>query len=286
MSFLAEVAPDASVGIFDLEGFRRFVGPGLEKLTAAPTRSARRQKLRVPDSANLFSDLNQWMLKVLLAPLVPEDLLQAPRGEYRNASELSDAADVSIMSSFRFVRQLDQEGFLDDDSYSLRLVRREELMLRWLATYLRSVPALPLCWIDRGNCECNLAAALRTYIGQASITVWPAPRACLDLFTAAEALGYGPVQGILPDFYMEDLDREVLHSMGLSPDRAEYRPDVFVRVPVFQESVFRAAVTRDGVPVADIIQVWLEVSSHPARDEAQANEIRQQALAQIFAKQT
>jgi hypothetical protein len=38
------------------------------------------------------------------------------------------------------------------------------------------------------------------------------------------------------------------------------------------------------VPIADIIQVWLEVSSHPARDEALANEIRQHALTQIFSE--
>jgi hypothetical protein len=190
------------------------------------------------------------------------------------------------MSAFRFVRQLEQEGFLDNVSEMLRLVRREELMHRWQATYLRAAPALPLWWIHPGNCECNLETALRTYNDQASVRERSAPRACLDLFAAAEALGYGPVQGILPHFYIENLDREVLQSMGLSPDDAEYRPNVFVRVPVFQKSVFRSAVNRNGVPVADIIQVWLEVSSHSARDETQANEIRQHALAQIFAEQT
>jgi hypothetical protein len=32
MSFLAKFVPDAAVGIFDREGFRRFFGPGLERL--------------------------------------------------------------------------------------------------------------------------------------------------------------------------------------------------------------------------------------------------------------
>jgi hypothetical protein len=54
------------------------------------------------------------------------------------------------------------------------------------------------------------------------------------------------------------------------------------RVPAFRESVFRAAVVRDGVPVADILQVWLDVSSHPARVDAQAEEIRRRVLAPIF----
>lgn len=279
-SFLSEVAPEDAVGIFDREGFRRFVGSGLETLTAAPTRSARRQKLRVPDSANLYSDLNQWLLKVLLAPLVPDDLLQAPRGEYRNASELAKAARVSVMSAFRFLRQLRQEGFLDDEREPLRLIRRQELMLRWQAAYLRPMPELALRWIDPVNSGRQLPAALRAYHGNSSLK--SAPRACLGLFAAAECFGYGSVQAIPPNFYLESLDREVLGMMGFSPDGAEYRPDLFVRVPVLQTSIFCAAVTRDGVPIADIIQVWLDVSSHPASDEAQVNEIRKGALAQIF----
>jgi hypothetical protein len=70
--------------------------------------------------------------------------------------------------------------------------------------------------------------------------------------------------------------------MGLSPEGAEQRPDVYVQVPTHRESVFRAAVIHDGVPVADILQVWLDVSSHPARGEAQAEEIRHRVLAPIF----
>jgi hypothetical protein len=282
MSFRAEVAPDATVGIFDLEGLRRFVGPGLENLVAVPTRAARSEKLRVPDSANLFSDLNQWMLKVLLAPLVSEELLQAPRGEYRNANDLAEAAEVSVMSAFRFVRQLRQEGFLDNDSELLRLVRKQELMRRWQATYLRSGPELPLWWMDRVQNECRLPAALSVYNGPTSVRQRTAPRACLGSFAAAEFLGFGHVPKILPNFYLESLDRAVLGSLGLSPDDIEYRPDVFVRVPAFRESVFLAAVTHDRVPVADIIQVWLDVSSQTDRGEAQATEISQRALAQIF----
>jgi hypothetical protein len=46
--------------------------------------------------------------------------------------------------------------------------------------------------------------------------------------------------------------------------------------------VFRASVVRDGVPVADILQVWLDVGAHPARGEEQAEEIRHRVLAPIF----
>ena len=41
---------------------------------------------------HLFSDLNQWMLKVLLAESIPANLLSAPRARYRNPTELARAA--------------------------------------------------------------------------------------------------------------------------------------------------------------------------------------------------
>ena len=282
VSFLSQFAPDVAVGILDREGFRHFVGPGLEKLNAAPPRRAHRQKLPPPESAYLFSDLSQWMLKVLLAPLLPEDLLRAPRREYRNASELAAAAEVSVMSAFRFVRQLRQEGFLDRNDEPLRLVRREELLRRWQAAHLRGAPELPLRWIIPRKSERPLLAALYAYNAEPNVKAEPAPRACIGLFAAAESLGFGCVHGVPPYFYLESLDREVLSRMGLSPECAEQRPDVYVRIPAFRESVFRAAVVRNGVPVADILQVWLDVSSHPARGEAQAEEIRHRVLVPIF----
>jgi hypothetical protein len=282
VSFLSQFAPDVAIGILDREGFRHFVGPGLEKLNAAPPRRAHRQKLPPPESAYLFSDLSQWMLKVLLAPLLSEELLRAPRSEYRNASELAAAAEVSVMSAFRFVRQLRQEGFLDQNDEPFRLVRRKELLRRWQAANLRGAPQLPLRWIIPRKSERPLLAALYAYNAQPDVKRESAPRACVSMFAAAESLGFGFVHGVPPYFYLESLDREVLSCMGLSPEGAEQRPDVYVRIPAFRESVFRAAVVRDGVPVADILQVWLDVSSHPARGEAQAEELRRRVLAPIF----
>ena len=281
MGFLAEVAPGAAVGIFDHEGFRHFVGPGLEKLNAAPPRPARRQKLPTQGSGYLFSDLNQWMLKVLLAPLIPEELLRAPRREYRNATELAVAAKVSVMSAFRFVRQLRQEGFLDNDSESLCLVRREELMHSWQVAHMRSLPEMPLRWIATFKNGRQLPVALQAHHANPGVKERPL-RACLGLFEAAESLGYGNVSGVPAHFYLEYLDRAVFDRLGLSPEGAEYRPDVYVRVPAFRESIFRAAVDRDGLQVADIIQVWLDVSSQTAQGDALAKEIWRRDLAPIF----
>src|SRR5215468_9797802 len=132
--FARQHAPDIAVGVLDLQGFRSFAGYGLERFNSE---RARRRGLplpsRSPISPQLFSDLNQWMLKVLLAPSIPEAYLSAPRGRYEGASQLAQAADVSVMSAFRFIAQFSKEGFLEQENNGLRLVRKEELMERWLA---------------------------------------------------------------------------------------------------------------------------------------------------------
>ena len=90
------------------------------------------------------------------------------------------------------------------------------------------------------------------------------------------------MRGVPPYFYLESLDRKVLSGIGLSPERAEQRSDVYARISALRESAFRAAVVRDGVPVSNILRVWVDVSSHPARGGAQAEEIRHRVLAPIF----
>ena len=88
-----------SVISYGSDGLQFFAGRGLEKLNAPRSSRVRRQQHRLTESALLFSDLNQWMLKVLLAPLIPEGLLHAPREQYRNASQLVEAFRILGLSA-------------------------------------------------------------------------------------------------------------------------------------------------------------------------------------------
>ena len=90
------------------------------------------------------------------------------------------------------------------------------------------------------------------------------------------------VHGTEPHLYIERLDRKVLRELGLSLEVADHHADVFVRVPKNPEAVFRAAVERDGVPATDILQVWLDVSNHPARGKEQADLLRRRVFSQIL----
>jgi hypothetical protein len=293
--FAVDYAPDAGIGVIDSEGFCAFAGHGLEALNAERSVSPRIDvSARSRPSLHLFSDLNQWMLKILLSANIPESLLSAPRGRYENASQLAQAAGVSVMSSFRLVRELSGQGYLDERQGWLRLVRIEELMQQWLGASQRNASEIPLRWIIRGN-KNQLSAAIKSCVSEVNERarpqrprkgrlLGPAPRICIGLFAAADLHGIGFVQGVQPHVYLERLDADVLRRLGLSAENAEQNADVYVRIPKNSEAVFRASVRRSGLPVSDILQVWLDASNHPARGKEQAEQIWRRILAPCFHK--
>ena len=282
--FAREYAPDVAVGVIDLEGFRAFVGPGLEALSSPRSRELPALPAKPSVRPNLFSDLNQWMLKVLLARDLPEQLLSAPRGLYRNASQLGHAACVSVMSAFRFLRLLRMEGFLDEVE-PLRLVRVEELMHRWRAAHARPVREWPMRWVLRGDPDEQLEAALRSHLSRASRSGKDSasPRVCLGLFAAADALGLGFVRGVQPHLYIEERRSDLARQLGLMAVEPGHSPDVYLRLPLAPQSVFRGAILRDGVLVADVIQVWLDVADHPSRGHEQALQIKRRVFQPLLA---
>jgi hypothetical protein len=286
------VAPEMVVGLVDAEGLRAFRGHGFEILNARPSSKEHRAHRQIAGRRlpHLFSDLNQWMLKILLAESLPVDLLSAPRASYRNPTELARAAAVSVMSAFRLVRQLASDGFMDRGEESLALVRIPELLRRWSA-WREPSQEFPVRWLVKRD-RSAVAAALRSYAAggasggnsRAERRRRSQPRACLGLFAAADALGFGFVHGVPPHIYMESFDPAVLQRFGLSAEGAAHSPDAFIRIPANPEAVFRAAVVKDGVPCADILQVWLDVSDHPSRGKAQADEISRRALGPLLRK--
>jgi hypothetical protein len=294
--FAIRYAPDVGIGVMDSEGYRMFLGFGLEALNAERP-GPPRVELPAHDWSplHLFTDLNQWMLKVLLSSNIPESLLTAPRGQYRSAAQLAQAAGVSVMSAARLGRQLSKEGFLDEREGWWRVVRIENLMQRWLAANQRSVREIPARWIIRGNKD-QLSVAVQSYVLQVEagparprrsprgLLLRAAPRVCIGLFAAAEVLGLGFVQGVTPHIYLERPEANALRQLGLSADVAERHADVYVRIPKDNVTVFRPLVRRDGVPVSDILQVWLDVSNHPARGKEQADQIWRRVLARGFGK--
>ena len=267
LQFAREYAPDVAAGVVDFSGLRMFHGTQLEVLNAEASSHSASARSVAPEHIHLFSDLNQWMLKVLLAPELPDNLLSAPRGQYHNASQLARAANVSVMSAYRFVQQLQREGYLHESAPYLVLVRREELFRRWQASALRSTQELSMRFL-LGN---GGSQALRKMLDSG--------RAYFGLFAAAEALGFGHVRGVPPHVYIRSLRPSGLAAWkNLVPAKTAEKPDLIVRQADVSQSISRGAVRPNGLATTDILQVWLDVSAHPSRGHEQAQLIRRRLL--------
>jgi hypothetical protein len=169
------------------------------------------------------------------------------------------------------VRQLQHEGFLHESSAYLELVRREELFRRWQA------------WAGRRTREAGFRFVLpgepRRLLTDASRTVG----GCLALFAAADALGVGFVHGVPPHLYVRQLPAGTTADWkNLVPAERGEAPDVIIRAATAPNTVFRGAVTSDSVRVSDVVQVWLDVSSHPSRGNEQAELIRRRILEPVL----
>ena len=267
--FSRHYADDVAIGLVSDNGVRHFIGEGLESLNAEASvvrAIPDRPSGRIPQ---LFSDLNQWMLKVLLAPELPEHLLAAPRGSYRNVSELAKAADVSMMSASRFVRQLRAEGYVDKSAPHLRVVRRADLFRRWQASGLRASPnEIPMVFMFGGSIEKHLSQL-------------DSLDACLALFAAADALKLGHVSGVPPHVYGPRWGRLDSNLWPVLPAPGGAKPDFILREAPSPQSVFRGMVRPAGVPVCDAIQIWLDVSGHPSRGSEQAALIYRKVLSRV-----
>ncbi|MGH9722034.1 MAG: hypothetical protein ACRD8O_17640 [Bryobacteraceae bacterium] len=293
--FAERHAPGVAVGIIDAEGLRSFAGPGLEGLDAKPPRHSLRHIAQIQHRPDLFSDLNQWMLKILLGHDLPEALISVPREPIRNASQLAAVAGVSVMSASRCVNQLANEGFLDEHRERLRIVRAGELLEQWVSASRKMSRDMPVRSIIKRD-EKQFLASVARYAAEARMDLPPKstvrsgrvlkdkPRVCAGLFAAADALGLGFVRGVPPHLYLERLEFDVLQRLGLSVEDSGRRWDVSLRVPSNKEAVFRAAVRRGNLPVSDVLQVWLDASAHPARGRAQADEIRRRILKPLIGK--
>lgn len=268
-SFVDQYASEVAVGLVSNNGFRYFRGAGLEALNAEPEEPRWLGNASSNQAVNLFSDLNQWMLKVLLAPEIPDHLLQAPRQKYQSGSELAEAANVSPMSASRFLQQLRNEGYMDESSRYLVLVRRQELFRRWRSAAMRPSPELAMRFLIRSPVEQQIRGLLAKQEGAA----------CLGLFAAADALRLGHVSGVPPYLYVHKLPRpEDKQWRALVAARPSEVPDLIVRQALSPKSAFRGAVHQDGLIVADAIQVWLDVANHTSRGEEQADLIFEKIL--------
>lgn len=276
--YMSDVAPDRAWGVIDARGRWQFVGEGLASLAPPPPDLAQRAALDRargvrPDSPpqNPFSDLGQWMLKVLIAPCIPRLRLHGaePTLPVRGVVDLAHRAAVAPSRASVLVAELERRGHVERWRRELRLVRIRDLLADWRHAANANVHDVPVRFaLPAADPAKRLQMALAEHARSAAET-----RACLGLFSAASKHGVSFVRGAPIHVVVDSAASSALQPLGLVHVDHPAQADLYARVARFRESVFRGASNVDHVPVADLLQCWLDVSAHPVRGAEQAAEI-------------
>lgn len=265
-SYASDYLPDVAWGAFDLESAWCFPALDQWRVPVARRRASPSPSRRAA-AADPFSDLGQWLAKVLLAPEVPDSWLSAPRQESSSRRELAQLAKVSLHSTQRWLAATRQLGFLvDEPGWPLRIMRRDEYLKHWASATMRSQPPVLRVRSIAGR---SAVEAVQELASQ------HAEHFTLGLHSACKALGVGIVRGALEHVYFHDPDRQSpnLSTLGLIP-APDGGPGAFViRRPSAPESLLRGRVQRGQVWCADILQCYVDLLQHPVRGEEQAEEI-------------
>ncbi len=210
-----------------------------------------------------FSDLGQWLIKVLLAGELDSRWIRCggEKAHFRTARELAAFARVSESVVSVVLGELESRGFLQRRP-TIQLVDRSRLFRDWS----RAVHARP-----------PVELAARGMFGSKSLISSVSSRLeedrhCLGLFSACNELGVPFVSGAPDHLLVRRLDRQTLDGLQLVECGEEEANHIVVREAPFPESVFRGS-PRSMPPTADVIQCWLDVVHHPVRGAEQATEL-------------
>jgi hypothetical protein len=255
--------------------------PRRREHTAAPSRKTASQP---------FSDLNSWMLKVLLLRDVPAQYWSGPRRAVRSASELAEVARVSEPHAYRFLRTFREMDFARTSSEGVVVVRRRELIAAWLEAVRLSPPkGIDVQW-SLGKPSRDLRAVFpgkaaaggifSRHVFSTDIFSERQPgdeedesvRVALAGFEACRALKVLHTEPSRPELYVSGDMREACERLDLEP--CDERDAHFTLLSTKGASVFRGAIEiDDDFYCADILQAALDVSLHPARGREQAEHI-------------
>jgi hypothetical protein len=232
-----------------------------------------------------FSDLDQWLLKVLLLGrpgVVPMDYWGGPQGSVENAFQLSKLAGVSppvanswvnAMESSSYLRRIGrkkliplrpnalieewrgQYRFGDNRILPYRSVYRVSEADKYLDDLLEKMKSLDksISWAISGHQACRLLRIKHSSARSIHIYFWG------NVATVANSLGL---------------------VLAESPSEA----DLFLVEPRYPKSVFGGRVIKGSIPICDILQCYLDLYNLPDRGREQADFVYENILTKIFEK--
>lgn len=206
----------------------------------------------------LVSDLNLWMLKILILRKVPEPHWQGPRDRIMNPTHLGRVANVSIPTAHTFVRSLMEMGHIERSRNGLRLIRQKDLLSFVFLVLRQRQPSL---------------VPVRSIFGMendwSKIAANCPRRYALGGFLAVDQHGVRHGTGGQPWLHIEGSESEYLSALQYDVC-TETEAEFYIAKPRYEQAVFRGAVSMGELKVVDLLQTALDVVHQQPRGLEQA----------------
>lgn len=237
-----------------------------------------------PVVADPFSDLGLWITKVLIKRTLANAnddwnaWLTGPNTYFGTYDAFAAAVGVATKTAWQTIHALDALGYVAGAAAAAPLVKVEELLTRIRGATRDPTRRLECRWLlPRHDALQRLLAGRLTiehgFHNGTRVSWREGPRLCLAGFSAARAHALSVTNVQLAEVHVEP--EASLEALGLVRTEPGERSDVVLHRAKRPEAVFRAAVLRDGLPCADLVQTWLDVVDHPQRGNEQARRLRE-----------
>jgi hypothetical protein len=267
--FFSENLPDLEWGLIDVRGTVRLKARSLAMDVAeytVPVRSESSSR----HSRRLFSDLNRWMLKILLLRQMPEAKWGGPREKPNTPTALHRIAGVSVETAHRFVRTMEDLDFIRRSRQGLKLVRVEAMVDAWMSAERLNPPGrIPVQWFNSE--EARLEHAFPA-VGNKAMAVGG--------FEACRQHGLLHTESPGLEIHVDRIWRTEVENWEVEMCESD-EADLFLLESPYPQSVFKGCIRNDALPVVDIIQTALDVVHSPTRGMEQAEFIVDHVLSAL-----
>jgi hypothetical protein len=231
-----------------------------------------------------FSDLDQWLLKVFLLgrPGIPADYWGGPQGSVEDAFQLSKLAEVSPPVANSWVNEMESSGYLRRiGRKKLIPLRPNALIEEWRGQYRfgdnRILPYRSVYPVsDADQYVDDVLKKVRSCNESIPLAI--------SGHQACRLLGIKHSSARSMHIYFWGNVANVANSIGVVPAETLNDADVFLVEPKYPKSVFGGRVIREGIPICDILQCYLDLYNLPDRGREQADFVFENILSKIFEK--
>lgn len=230
-----------------------------------------------------FSDLEQWLIKVLLlSPLnIAHQFWGGPKGYAENAFQLSKLAGVSQMSANLWAQAMEYSGYLKRIGRKNMIpLRIEALIEEWIGRYrFRDNRIYPFRSMFRvSNYDAFIGELFEEIrlnseeLGEFGITAHLACKLHEVKHSSAKSI----------HIYCRGDIHNVARILKLVPSEEERKADLFLVEPKYPKSVFGGVLKKKELPVCDILQCYLDLYYLPDRGREQAAIVYENIISRII----